>query len=168
MAPEYSGWYEMFPLAPVYKSVTVHPGDSIMASVYFNSGTNKYTLSLADTTNGQSFTVNKSCPAHASCSRSSAEAISEAPSNGSSILPLTDFGAESYSSIRVTDRAGQRGGLRGQLGHVRDHHREPQRRGARPADPDLPGERVRHVLDGQPVTSPALPPTRYRWWARGQ
>lgn len=111
-APEYSAWYEMFPLAPVYKSVTVHPGDSIVASVYFNSGTSKYTLSLSDTTNGQSFTVNKSCPAHVSCSRSSAEAISEAPSNGSSILPLTDFGAESYSSIRVTDRAGQRGGLR--------------------------------------------------------
>jgi peptidase A4-like protein len=111
-APEYLAWYEMFPLAPVYKSVTVQPGDSVVASVYFNSGTNKFALTLKDTTNGQSFTVNKTCPAHVTCSRSSAEAISEAPSNGNSILPLTDFGAEGYSSIRATDRAGQRGGLR--------------------------------------------------------
>jgi hypothetical protein len=111
-AAQYSAWYEMFPKPPVYKSVTINPGDSIEASVYYNSGANNFRLSLTDTTNGQGFSVTKSCPAQSSCARTSAEAISEAPSNGSSILPLTDFRAESYGSVTVTDRAGQRGGLR--------------------------------------------------------
>lgn len=109
--PEYAAWYEMFPLPPVYKNVAVEPGDSIVASVYYNSGANNYKLSLTDTTNGQGFTVVKSCPAGSVCDRATVEAISEAPSSSSSILPLTDFSAESYGSIKVTDRAGQRGGL---------------------------------------------------------
>lgn len=110
--PEYAVWYEMFPQPPVYQNVAVAPGDSLVASVFYNAKTNAFTLSVADTTNGQHFSVTKPCPAGSTCSRTSVEAISEAPSNGSSILPLTDFSAESYSSVKVTDRAGQRGGLR--------------------------------------------------------
>lgn len=47
------------------------------------------------------------------CQRMSAEAISEAPSSGSSILPLTNFRAESFSDVVVTNSRGERGGLRG-------------------------------------------------------
>jgi hypothetical protein len=109
--PEYSAWYERFPLAPVYKDVNLHPGDSVTASVYYDQGKNNYKLSLTDMTSGEGFSVSKSCPKGSVCERASAEAISEAPADGSTILPLTDFGAESYGGVKVTDRAGQRGGL---------------------------------------------------------
>jgi hypothetical protein len=110
--PEYSAWYEMFPLPPVYSTMTVRPGNSIVASAYYDSGTGKFTLSLTDTTNGQHFTHTAACPSEARCQRASAEVISEAPSNGTSILPLTDFRAESFSDVVVTNSHGQRAGLR--------------------------------------------------------
>jgi hypothetical protein len=110
--PTYSAWYEMFPLPPVYATMTVRPGNSIVASSYYNTGTGKFTLSLTDTTNGEHFTHTLSCPAGSQCQRLSAEVISEAPSSGSSILPLTNFRAESFSDIVVSDSNGQRAGLR--------------------------------------------------------
>lgn len=112
-APVYSAWYEMYPLPPVYSTITVRPGNSIVASAYYDSGTGKFTLSLTDTTNGQHFSHTMSCPSGSRCRRASAEVISEAPSNGSSVLPLTDFRAESFSDIVVTDSHGRRAGLRG-------------------------------------------------------
>jgi hypothetical protein len=102
----------MFPLPPVYSRMTVRPGNSIVASAYYDSGTGKFTLSLTDTTNGQHFTHTAACPSEAQCQRASAEVISEAPSNGTSILPLTDFRAESFSDVVVTNSHGQRAGLR--------------------------------------------------------
>ena len=110
--PTYSAWYEMFPLPPVYSTMTVRPGNSIVASSYYDSGTGKFTLSLTDTTNGEHFTHTLSCPSGSRCQRLSAEVISEAPSSGTSILPLTNFRAESFSDIVVTDSHGQRAGLR--------------------------------------------------------
>lgn len=111
--PQYSAWYEMFPQAPVYEHISIHPGDSIVASVYYSASAKTYKLALTDTTNGGQFGVTRTCPAGSVCRRASAEVISEAPSSGSTILPLTDFSAESYGGVVVTDRAGQRGGLRG-------------------------------------------------------
>jgi hypothetical protein len=110
--PTYSAWYEMFPLPPVYSTMTVRPGDSIVASSYYDSGTGKFTLSLTDTTNGEGFTHTLSCPSGSQCQRLSAEVISEAPSSGTAILPLTNFRAESFSDIVVTDSHGQRAGVR--------------------------------------------------------
>lgn len=111
--PVYSAWYEMFPLPPVYSTITVRPGNSIVASAYYDSGTGKFTLSLTDTTNGQHFTHTVPCPSGSRCQRASAEVISEAPSSGSSILPLTDFRAASFSDVVVTNSHGRRAGLRG-------------------------------------------------------
>jgi len=110
--PVYSAWYEMFPLPPVYSNITVRPGNSVVASAYYDAGTGKFTLSLTDTTNGEHFSHTLACPAGSSCRRASAEVISEAPSNGASILPLTNFRAESFSNVVVTNSHGQRGGLR--------------------------------------------------------
>lgn len=110
--PVYSAWYEMFPMPPVYSTITVRPGNSVVASAYYDSGTGKFTLSLTDTTNGEHFSHTLACPAGSSCRRASAEVISEAPSNGASILPLTNFRAESFSDVVVTNSHGQRGGLR--------------------------------------------------------
>jgi len=111
--PMYSAWYEMFPLPPVYSAITVRPGNSIVASAYYDSGTGKFTLSLTDTTNGQHFSHTLACPAQSRCQRLSAEVISEAPSSGTSILPLTNFRAESFSDVVVTNSRGRRAGLRG-------------------------------------------------------
>jgi len=110
--PTYSAWYEMFPLPPVYSNITVRPGNSIVASAYYDSGTGKFTLSLTNTTNGEHFTHTLACPSGSLCQRNSAEVISEAPSSGVSILPLTNFRAESFSDAVVTNSHGQRGGLR--------------------------------------------------------
>lgn len=35
--PVYAAWYEMFPRPPVYKHITVRPGSSIVASVFYDS-----------------------------------------------------------------------------------------------------------------------------------
>jgi hypothetical protein len=111
-APQYSAWYEMFPKPPVYSTIPIHPGNSIVASVYYDSN-GTFTLSLTDTTDGAHFSHTAACPSGAACQRASAEVISEAPSNGTSVLPLTDFRAESFSDSVVTDSRGTRAGLRG-------------------------------------------------------
>ena len=92
----YYGWYEMYPSALVTYSNTVKPGDAISASVTF-TGTETYTLTLTDSTQGwtQTQTINET-----GLDRSSAEVITEAPCCTSSggILPLADFGTVSYGS----------------------------------------------------------------------
>jgi Peptidase A4 family len=110
--PVYLAWYEMFPHPPVYAKMTVRPGNSIVASVYYSARNRKYTLTLTDTTTGAQFTTAKKCPGGATCRRLSAEAISEAPTSGTAILPLSNFRAMSFSDIAVTDQRGRHGGLR--------------------------------------------------------
>ena len=110
--PVYAAWYEMFPLPPVYSKMTIRPGNSITASVVYRASSGKYTLTLTDTTNGAKFVHTAGCPSGAKCARLSAEAISEAPSNGSSILPLSNFRAESFSDVAIATEQGRRGGVR--------------------------------------------------------
>lgn len=108
----YSAWYEMFPLPPVYSKMAVRPGNAIVASVSYSRRHHMYTLTVANTTTGSIFLRTKKCPSGSTCHRLTAEAISEAPSSGSSILPLSNFRAESFSDIRVRAQNGRRGGLR--------------------------------------------------------
>jgi Peptidase A4 family len=93
-SPDYYGWYEMYPAAPVNFSNAVAPGDSITASVTF-SGTSTYTLVLKDVTKGWTQTITKK---ESGLDRSSAEVITEAPSSESGVLPLSDFGTVNYSA----------------------------------------------------------------------
>ncbi len=92
----YYGWYEMYPSALVTYSNTLKPGDAISASVTF-SGTETYTLTLKDSTQGwtKTETINES-----GLDRSSAEVITEAPccTDSGGILPLADFGTVSYGA----------------------------------------------------------------------
>jgi Peptidase A4 family len=90
---KYYGWYEMYPAAPVNFANTVKPGDHFSASVTF-SGTETYTLVLKDSTQGWTQTITKN---QSGLDRSSAEVITEAPSSGTGVLPLVDFGSVSYS-----------------------------------------------------------------------
>jgi hypothetical protein len=90
-SPDYYGWYEMYPAAPVYFTNPVSPGDSMSASVTV-SGTS-YTLTLTDNTQGWTQTENET----GSFANSSAEVITEAPSSATGPLPLADFGTINYS-----------------------------------------------------------------------
>ncbi len=96
--PRYYGWYEMFPLAPVFFKTVIKPGNEMTASVTF-SGTDTYTLVLSNVSRGWTHTIVKQ---ETGLARSSAEVITEAPSSTSGVLPLADFGTILYSSLRVS------------------------------------------------------------------
>jgi hypothetical protein len=82
-APEYHAWWEILP-APetMIKSISVHPGDSM--SVAITQGSVKWTITVTDTTDGQSFTTKQ----RYSAPLTSAEWIQEAPTVGGHIAKL--------------------------------------------------------------------------------
>jgi len=92
---QYYAWYEMYPAGSVEINHTVRPGDKISASVTY-AGSNKFTLQIADSTQGWTYSTSKTL---SGAPRSSAEVITEAPCCTSSggILPLADFGKVSYT-----------------------------------------------------------------------
>src|SRR6266545_2560944 len=109
-AAQYYAWYEMYP-KPVSVVFQVAAGNAVQASVTYKRSARKFVLMLHDTTSGRHFSRTLNCAAKA-CIRSSAEVISEAPSNGSGgILPLADYRAASYSGITLTTSRGRRSGL---------------------------------------------------------
>jgi hypothetical protein len=107
----YDAWHEVFPRAEQPVSMKIRAGDSITASVRYSRSTRKYRLEVLDNTNGNHFTVHQKC-AGSACVRSSAEAISEAPSDNSGILPMADYGASSFSGISITSGSGRTGGIK--------------------------------------------------------
>ncbi len=109
-AARYYAWYEMYP-KPVSVVFQVAAGNAVRASVTYKRPARKFVLKLRDTTSGRYFSRTVGCAAQA-CLRSSAEVISEAPSNSSGgILPLADYRAASYSGITLTTSRGRRSGL---------------------------------------------------------
>jgi len=87
----YYTWYEFYPNAPVYTSLSVKAGDTVYAEVSYASGL--FTVTLTDETTGATFTTSQS---DSSAQRSSAEWITEAPSSGYQVLPLANFGTALY------------------------------------------------------------------------
>jgi hypothetical protein len=107
---EYYAWYEAYPAASENYSNTVKPGDHFNASVTY-SGSNKFSLYIADTTQGWSHTTSVTVRGAA---RSSAEVIIEAPccTNSGGILPLADFGTVNITGSTANGAAiGNAGGL---------------------------------------------------------
>jgi hypothetical protein len=99
--PTYVAWYEMYPAGSV-NVFSVNAGDEIVPVVTYADGT--FTLSIADTTSGQSKSITATC---AKCHRASAEWIVERPElctkKGSCFLTgLPDFS----SATMATDTAG--------------------------------------------------------------
>lgn len=94
-------WYEMYP-HPMFSLFSVLPGDVITASVTTGSG-GAFTLTITDTTSGQSSTVTQR--SH-SASLQSAEWIVEAPYSGG-VLPLADFSTVTFTGAQYTTTAGQ-------------------------------------------------------------
>src|ERR1700728_4562463 len=108
---EYYAWYEMYPGPSENYSNTVRAGDHFTATVTWLSG-KKFSLYIADTTQGWSHTTDASLTS--TPARSSAEVIVEAPccTNSGGILPLTDFGTMSFSGSTANGSAiGNAGGL---------------------------------------------------------
>ncbi|HEY7018363.1 MAG TPA: G1 family glutamic endopeptidase [Gaiellaceae bacterium] len=99
--PRYYAWYEMYPKFPVNLSLTIRPGDTIAGSVT-TSGNGNFTLTIRDVTTGRSFTTTQRLKRAA---LASAEAIAEAPSSSSGVLPLTNFGTASFSAVTVNGQA---------------------------------------------------------------
>jgi hypothetical protein len=94
--PSYYAWYEFYPKAMVeVTSVRVTPGDSISASVVYNSTTQEFTVTITDETTGRSYNTSSKV---SGADRSSAEWIAEAPccTRSGGILPLPNFGTASF------------------------------------------------------------------------
>jgi len=103
----YYAWWEMYPANAMQSisSMTVHAGDHIQASVTYvgdNPTThyNLFTLSITDTTSGQSFSVTTGL--NKVVQRSSAEWIQEAPSSFFGVLPLANFGSVTLTNVQAT------------------------------------------------------------------
>jgi hypothetical protein len=96
----YSGWYEIFPAAPVFYDEPVQPGDQMSASVVSNGG-GSFTLTLSDATQNWQKVTNQTVPG---ADLASAEVIAEAPSS-QSVLPLANFGAVNFNDATVNNQA---------------------------------------------------------------
>jgi hypothetical protein len=108
--PKYYAWYEVYPSPAENYPSTVKPGDHLNASVTY-TGSNKFSLYVADTTGGWSHTTVGTL---AGAARSSAEVIVEAPccTASGAILPLADFGTVSMAGSQANRSAlGNAGGL---------------------------------------------------------
>lgn len=92
----YYAWFEMYPKYPLYLNVAVHPGNSFTATVTASSQ-GRYTLTLKNNSTGQTFATSQKGRG----ANYSAEAIAEAPSSRSGVLPLANFGTVNFSNTRV-------------------------------------------------------------------
>ena len=98
----YSGWFEMFPAAPVFYNNPVQPGDAMSASVVANGG-GAFTLTLTDSTQGWTQATNQTSN---TAQLGSAEVIAEAPSSGNgNVLPLSNFGTVNFANVAADNAA---------------------------------------------------------------
>lgn len=103
----YSAWFELVPAAPVTMKLSVHPGDTISASVAQKSGHTIMQVRDLSTHTARTAVRTISAP-----DLSSAEWIVEAPSlcftsTRCSPLPLTDFGTVAFSNASVSTSQSQ-------------------------------------------------------------
>jgi peptidase A4-like protein len=108
--PAYVAYLGMNGLYEV-QAIDPGPGDAISASISFASG--RYRFSLADATQGKSFSLKYRCGAFSfgqgKCSRSSAEVIAGIAARA--LSPLADYGSGTFRSIAITDVRGHHGSL---------------------------------------------------------
>jgi hypothetical protein len=97
----YSGWFEMFPNAPVFYDKPVQPGDDMVASVTAE-GAGVFMLTLFDMTQNWSEITEQSS---SGATLASAEVIAEAPSSGGQIEPLTNFGTVNFAAAAMNNVA---------------------------------------------------------------
>jgi Peptidase A4 family len=105
-------WREVFPRPEQpFTTLKIRPGDSITATTTFLKSSHKFKMEVKDNTTGQHRTVRQGC-AGATCHRSSAEVISEAPTVNGSQSSLAPYGAQAFSGISIHNSKGRSGGIR--------------------------------------------------------
>jgi hypothetical protein len=112
-AASYYAWWETFPKPPVYPRWRVSAGDTVRASVWYDSAARKYRFDLNDQSNGHGFSDWEKCGT-SSCRDLSAEVITEAPGKSATatkFYPFADCGTSRFWGISITDAAGKRGGF---------------------------------------------------------
>lgn len=93
-APAYQAWYEILPNTTQQVPLTISPGDSMSVSIAETaSGSGEWSVSIRDNTTGQSYQTSLAY----NSSQSSAEWIEEMPSDGSSFVPVDNFGTVSFT-----------------------------------------------------------------------
>jgi hypothetical protein len=103
-AAHYDAWWEILPAAEtVITTVEVRPGDQMTASVT-KGNSSMWTISIKDTTNGQSFSTTKNYTGPAM----SAEWIEEAPTVGGHVATLANYALATFDpgSINVNGKPG--------------------------------------------------------------
>jgi hypothetical protein len=113
--PVYYVWYEMYPEnSHVFTISGFSPGDALSGSVYYDSHTHRWQLTLIDLTRDVGFETDQACPSGQKCRNADAEAITEDPGGA---VPagfyLGDFGATFFGHAKVTSRNGTHGTLAG-------------------------------------------------------
>lgn len=92
----YQAWYELFPAPPVALAVSIHPGDTIKASIA-ETKVNMWRITLTNSTTGESFTA--SIPY--TSNKSSAEWVMERPSSRGKLIALTPFDSFTFSELQT-------------------------------------------------------------------
>jgi len=100
-AAAYSGWFEMFPNAPVFYKQPVQPGDTMVASVTAE-GAGVFMLTLFDMTQNWSQVTEQTS---ATATLASAEVVTEAPTGDGQIEPLTNFGTVNFMASAMNNVA---------------------------------------------------------------
>ncbi len=96
----YSAWFEMYPTSSVtIPNFAVQPGDSISASVRYDSTHQNFVLTINDATESESYTTTQTV---AGALRSSAEWVVEAPADSRGVLPLAAFGSVTFTNAYAT------------------------------------------------------------------
>lgn len=105
----YDAWWEMYSSGDgqpeqVISSLTIKPGDSMSASVVYNSSTSQFVLTISDNTSGKTFSIDETSSAvqNPTASRESAEWIVEAPQVGGSIATVANFGSVTFTNASAT------------------------------------------------------------------
>jgi ketosteroid isomerase-like protein len=95
---QYSAWVETLPQASRPVQFAVHPGDSVTVTISEQS-TNNWSIDFTNNTTGKTYHTST----RYTSSHSSAEWVVEAPSSGTGILPLDNFGNISFSNASATE-----------------------------------------------------------------
>jgi hypothetical protein len=99
-APAYQAWYEILPNTTQQVPLTVSAGDSMSVSIAETAtGSGEWNVSIRDNTTGQSYSTSLAY----NSSQSSAEWIEEMPSDGSSFVPIDNFGTVSFSGATAVE-----------------------------------------------------------------
>jgi hypothetical protein len=110
----YSVWWDMAPDFPV-SGFNVSPGDTIQASVTYDTSTSEFGFVVDDVTSNQSLTQDIACETGAgSCPRTSAEVISEDAFGGNDVdgmYFLPAYNSDTYSNVSITDSSGHTGSI---------------------------------------------------------